>query len=248
MDQQKSEMPTPAATQPRILLVEDDSEISALVSTFLRNNGLQVTTTDRAGTIDGILLRDRIDLLLLDLSLPDEDGLDVCKRLRARSNLPIIMLTARSKDIDRIVGLEIGADDYLSKPFNPRELLARIHAVLRRGGIVSRTPRAVSELLFDGWCLDLNTRHLLNNSGSRVVLTGAEFDLLRVFCENTRTPLSRDDLLDLTQGRKANMYERSVDLLVSRLRQKIELDPKEPVYIQTIRSAGYQFTPDVTPK
>lgn len=248
VDQQKPEMPITPVKEPHILLVEDDSEISSLILTFLRGNGMQVTTTDRASTIDDILQQNQIDLLLLDLSLPDADGLDVCKRMRTHSDLPIIMLTARSKDIDRIKGLEIGADDYLAKPFNPRELLARIRAVLRRGGIGAAGTKTVGELHFDGWRLDQNTRHLLNKSGSRIVLTGAEFDLLWVFCENTRKPLSRDDLLDLTQGRRANMYERSVDLLVSRLRQKIENNPKEPVYIRTIRSAGYQFTPEVTPK
>lgn len=240
-------MATGLANAPHILLVEDDTEISGLVSRFLHNNGLRITTTDRGGEIDEILSQNRIDLLLLDLSLPDEDGLDICKRLRKHSNLPIIMLTARGKDTDRISGLEIGADDYIAKPFNPRELLARIHAVLRRGGREIRSSEPASELLFDGWRLDLNTRYLHNHTGSRVVLTSAEFDLLRVFCENPRQPLSRDDLLDLTQGRKANMFERSVDLLVSRLRQKIEADPKTPTYILTIRSAGYQFAPEVTP-
>jgi two-component system, OmpR family, response regulator len=175
--------------------------------------------------------------------LPGEDGLSICGRLRASSNLPVIMLTAKAEDVDRIVGLEIGADDYLTKPFNPRELLARIRAVLRRGTADSVTgSRGDSVLAFDGWRLNPNIRQLHDPDGARVALTGAEFDLLFVFCERPRRVLSRDQLIDLTQGRAAGPFERSIDVLVSRLRQKMEKEPKKPRLIQTIRSGGYMFS------
>lgn len=231
-----------------ILLVEDDREIGEFVSRFLLANDMRVTTIGCGRDIDRVLSQKSIDLVVLDIALPGEDGLSICARLRATMpNLPIIMLTAKSEDTDRIAGLEIGADDYLTKPFNPRELLARIRAVLRRGGIGAAEDSSLETLLnFDGWRFDLNTRHLHNQEGARIILTGAEFNLLRVFCERPMIALSRDQLLDLTQGRTANLYERTIDILVSRLRQKIEPNPKEPVLIQTIRSVGYQFSTKVT--
>lgn len=232
---------------PHVLLVEDDREISTLVSRFLRANEIRVSTTGDGREIDRFLKDNQIDLMILDLMLPGEDGLSICRRLRSSSSLPVIMLSSKSEEIDRIVGLEIGADDYLTKPFNPRELLARIRAVLRRGAFdTTDANHSGSVLKFDGWCLDPNIRQLRNPEGVHVALTGAEFDLLLVFCERSRRTLSRDQLLDLTQGRVANLFERSIDILVSRLRQKMEKDPKVPTLIQTVRSVGYMFSPEVT--
>lgn len=231
---------------PHILLVEDDREIRTLVSRFLRANDMRVSTTADGREMDRALRDNRIDLVVLDIMLPGEDGLSICRRLRASSRLPVIMLTAKGEDIDRIIGLEIGADDYLTKPFNPRELLARIRAVLRRGIIDTvEGARTGSILTFDGWRVDPNVRQIYDPNGARVALTGAEFDLLLVFCERPRRVLSRDQLIDLTQGRTAAPFERSVDVLVSRLRQKMEKEPKEPMLIQTIRSGGYMFSPAV---
>jgi two-component system, OmpR family, response regulator len=231
---------------PHILLVEDDREIRKLVSQFLRDNGVRVTTSPNGREMDQALKDNRIDLLVLDIMLPGEDGLSICRRLRASSNLPVIMLTAKGEDIDRIVGLEIGADDYLTKPFNPRELLARIRAVLRRGANDTVVEfRGDSIFTFEGWHLDPNIRQLHDPDGARVALTGAEFDLLFVFCERPRRVLSRDQPIDLNQGRSAAPFERSIDVLVSRLRQKMEKEPKDPRLIQTIRSGGYMFSPAV---
>lgn len=229
---------------PHILLVEDDSEISALISRFLKNNKFRVSMTDSGRQIDAILAHNKIDLIVLDLMLPGEDGFSICARLRKSSTIPIIMLTAKSEEADRIAGLELGADDYLAKPFNPRELLARIRAVLRRGSVQPDEDQDVV-LVFEDWRLDLRRRQLHDPQGVRIILTGAEFKLLQVLCQRSRQTLSRDQLLDLTQGRAANLYERSIDILVSRLRQKIEIDPSEPLLIQTIRSAGYIFSADV---
>jgi two-component system OmpR family response regulator len=230
---------------PHVLLVEDDREIRKLVSGFLRANDIRVAATADGREMDGALKENRIDLVVLDIMLPGEDGLSICRRLRASSNIPVIMLTARGEDIDRIVGLEFGADDYLTKPFNPRELLARIRAVLRRSAANIVDGARTGVLTFDGWRLDPNIRQLHDPDGARVALTGAEFDLLLVFCERPRRVLSRDQLIDLTQGRAAAPFERSIDVLVSRLRQKMEKEPKEPKLIQTIRTGGYMFSPAV---
>ncbi len=189
------------AQSPHILLVEDDREITALVSRFLSTNNIRVSTAADGRAMDKILKDRNIDLIVLDIMLPGEDGLSICRRIRASSALPIIMLTAKGEDIDRILGLEIGADDYIAKPFNPRELLARIYAVLRRGAFhVLLDNPARQALTFDGWQLDRRLRRLQNSEGVRVSLTGAEFDLLLVFCERPQRVLSRDQLLDLTPG------------------------------------------------
>lgn len=231
---------------PHILIVEDDRDVSALVARTLRSNEMRVSVAANSRTMDKALVESRIDLLVLDVMLPDEDGLSICRRLRASSNLPIIMLTAKAEDVDRIIGIEMGADDYLTKPFNPRELVARIRSVLRRsvGNSIDAAYRG-NVLTFDGWRLNRHTRQLHNSDGARVALTGAEFDLLLIFCERPRRVLRRDQLIELTQGRIANPFERSVDILISRLRQKMEKDAKEPVLFQTIRSGGYMFSPDV---
>jgi two-component system, OmpR family, response regulator len=231
---------------PHILLVEDDREICALVSRFLQSNDMRVSTAGDGRHMDQMLKDKRIDLIVLDIMLPGEDGLMICRRLRSECKLPVIMLTAKDEEIDRIVGLEIGADDYMTKPFSPRELLARIRAVLRRGAASPvDDKRASAALRFDGWHLDPNVRQLHDADGVRVALTGAELDLLLVFCERPRRVLSRDQLIDLTKGRVAGPFERSIDVLVSRLRQKMEKDPREPTLIQTIRSGGYLFSPEV---
>jgi two-component system OmpR family response regulator len=233
---------------PHILLVEDDRETRALISRFLQGNDMRVSALGDGRDMDRLVRDNRIDLIVLDVMLPGDDGFEICRRLRSSSNLPVIMLTAKLEEVDRIVGLEIGADDYMTKPFNPRELLARIRAVLRRGGgagVIGGTGSA-AVLQFDGWQLYPHVRQLLDPQGARVALTGAEFDLLLVFCERPRRVLSRDQLIDLTQGRGAAPFERSIDVLVSRLRQKMERDPREPTLIQTIRGGGYMFSPEIT--
>jgi two-component system OmpR family response regulator len=235
------------AATPHILVVEDDREISALVARYLGANECRVSVVQDGRGMDKALAESRIDLIVLDLMLPGEDGLSLCRRVRAQSSIPIVFLTAKGEEIDRIIGLEMGADDYLSKPFNPRELLARIRAVLRRRtGEARPEPDAGGNVLsFEGWRLDLALREVSSPEGAKVAVTGAEFDLLHAFCERPGRVLSRDQLLDLTQGRVAGPFERSIDVLVSRLRQKIERDAREPQFIKTIRSGGYVFTPRV---
>ena len=234
---------------PHILVVEDDREISALVARYLRSNDCRVTVAGNGRDVDHVMNGSRIDLIVLDLMLPGEDGVSLCKRLRTHSQVPIIMLTAKGDEVDRILGLEMGADDYLSKPFNPRELLARVRAVLRRSTITALNPATSSAhvLSFLGWQIHRVLRELRNPAGARVTLTDAEFGLLQVFCERPGRVLSRDQLLDLTQGRSAGVFERSIDILVSRLRRKIESDPHYPSIIKTVRSGGYLFTPAVEP-
>jgi two-component system, OmpR family, response regulator len=238
-----------AQPPPSILVVEDDRETRALIAKYLRANACNVTTATDGREMVRAMTDRRVDLLILDVMLPGEDGLSLCRKVRADSQTPIIMLTARGEDVDRIVGLEMGADDYLPKPFNPRELLARINAVLRRQA-AAQTASATSgatALVFQGWRIDLRLRELRNPSGARVAMTSAEFDLLRTFCERAGRVLSRDSLLDLTQGRHAGSFERSIDVLVSRIRRKIEPDPQDATMIKTVRSGGYMFTPRVDP-
>jgi two-component system OmpR family response regulator len=230
---------------PHILVVEDDREISALVARYLRANACRVTVAGDGPAMEQALREARVDLVVLDLMLPGEDGLSLCRRLRTTSNVPVLMLTAKAEEIDRIVGLEIGADDYLGKPFNPRELLARIRAILRRGS-GGEDETGVRSLNFLGWTLDVSLRQLVSPEGARIAVTGAEFDLLHALCLRPGRVLSRDQLLDLTQGRAAGPFERSIDVLISRIRQKIERDPRNPEIIRTIRSGGYLFTPEVT--
>ncbi|MBL8838483.1 MAG: response regulator [Alphaproteobacteria bacterium] len=237
---------------PQVLLVEDDAEISRMLSRFLVENGFRVLAAGDGKGADHTLQDHVVDVVVLDIMLPGEDGFSICRRLRANSHLPIIMLTARGDEIDRIVGLEMGADDYLTKPFSPRELLARIRAVLRRvgngnGGDQARPagePRA-QVLTFDGWRIHSGLRQLHDPAGVRIGLTGAEFDLLLTLCQHPRRVLSRDQLLDFTQGRSAAPFDRSIDVLVSRIRQKIEADARDPQFIKTVRLGGYVFTPEV---
>jgi two-component system OmpR family response regulator len=241
--------PNQMTKQPHILVVEDDREISALIARYLRTNDCRVTLAGDGREVDRLLDGNRIDLIVLDLMLPGEDGLSICKRLRQHTQVPIIMLTAKGNEVDRILGLELGADDYLVKPFNPRELLARIRSVLRRSTISALNPlvQTARVLTFLGWQIDRGGRELRNPDGTRVTVTDAEFSLLQVFCERPGRVLSRDQLLDLTQGRSPGVFERSIDILVSRLRRKIESDPQHPSVIKTVRSGGYLFTPPVGP-
>src|SRR6201987_1366462 len=234
-------------TTPNILVVEDDRETRTLIAKYLRTNACNVATAADGREMVRAMTDHRVDLLILDVMLPGEDGLSLCRKVRAESQVPIIMLTARGEDVDRIVGLEMGADDYMPKPFNPRELLARINAVLRRQQAAHNASaiEGAHALSFQGWHIDLRLRELRTPEGARVAMTSAEFDLLRTFCERPGRVLSRDSLLDLTQGRNAGSFERSIDVLVSRIRRKIEPDPQEASLIKTVRSGGYLFTPSV---
>ena len=228
-------------TFPTILVVDDDREIRTLLAEYVGANGFRtLTAADGAGmwrTLDS----SHVDLIVLDLTLPGEDGLTLCRTLRARSSLPVIMLTARGDPLDRILGLEMGADDYMAKPFEPRELVARIRNVLRRTQALppSLQPSEVLRMCFAGWTLDLAARHLVSAQGTVVMLSGAEFRLLKVFLEHPNRVLNRDQLLNLTKGRDADPFDRSIDLQVSRLRQKLGDDAKAPTLLKTVRSEGY---------
>jgi len=231
---------------PHVLVVEDDLEISRLVSRYLRSNDCYVSVSGDGRNMERLLEDSRIDLIVLDLMLPGEDGLSICRRLRTHSQIPVIMLTAKGEDVDRILGLEMGADDYLAKPFNPRELLARIHAVLRRArSAASLSVARARSLTFLGWRIDSALRQLRDPRDVLVAMTSAEFDLLQALCERSGRVLSRDQLLDLTHGRVSGSHERSIDVLVSRLRRKIEADIHNPEIIKTVRSGGYLFAAPV---
>ncbi len=229
-----------------LLVVEDDHEIRGLIARSLRDNGWRVSLARDGREMDSVLAAGSIDLIVLDVMLPAEDGFSLCRRLRVSSTVPILMISAKGDDIDRVVGLEIGADDFLAKPFNPRELVARVRALLRRSAIAQVQPAVQArQLRFGGWTLDTRLRTLENPDGAFTTLTPAEFDLLRVMCERAGRVLTRDQLLDLTQGRAAGPNERSIDILVSRLRRKIEPDPAQLPVIRTVRSGGYEFMAEV---
>lgn len=229
-----------------ILIVDDDREIRALLADYLDGHGYRCTAVSGGAAMWPALAGDTFDLIVLDLTLPGDDGLVLCRTLRAQSDVPVIMLTARGAPVDRILGLEMGADDYLAKPFEPRELLARIRSVLRRVRGASTSHRAPQKLRFGQWILDLTARHLVDADGVIVALSGAEFRLLRIFLERPDRVLTRDQLLDLTQGREADSFERSIDLQVSRLRQRLRDDARSAQLIKTVRSEGYVFTGAVT--
>ncbi|MEZ6931834.1 MULTISPECIES: response regulator [Aeromonas] len=233
---------------PHILVVDDHSEIRDLLKRFLEQHGMRVSCARDGKEMKRLLDEREFDLLVLDLMMPGEDGLTLCRELRVKSRLPIIMLTAMGEETDRIIGLEMGADDYLAKPFNPRELLARIKAVMRRTQAESQpVPEALTrDLRFDRWLLDINRRELVDEEGVGMSLSTAEFDLLKVFLERPQRVLSRDQLLDLARGREAVAFDRAIDTLVSRLRRKLERDPKNPELIKTIWGGGYLFAADVT--
>jgi two-component system OmpR family response regulator len=232
---------------PHILIVDDDAEIRDLVARFLKNHKIRVDTAADGRAMRTLMEGARFDLVVLDLMLPGEDGLSLCRRLRVETTVPVIMLTALGEETDRIIGLEMGADDYLAKPFNPRELLARIRAVLRRTGSAARPIDGAhgQMLVFDGWKLDLAKRELRAPDGALVALTAGEFDLLAAFAERPKRVLDRDQLLDLTKGRAAAAFDRSIDVQLSRLRRKIEADPQDPSLIKTVRGGGYIFTSGV---
>ena len=232
-------------TKPdHILLVDDDAEIRALLSEYLSREGFRVTAVADGRSMDEALEDNRFDLAVLDLMLPGEDGVSLCKRLRTRSILPVIMLTARGEEADRITGLEAGADDYLAKPFNPRELLARIQSVLRRSRTLPEdvTPEQARQFRFSGWKLDTLTRQLVSGVGVTTPLSGAEYRLLCVFLHHAGQVLSRDQLTEMIRGRGSHMpFDRSIDVQVSRLRQRLGDDGRVPALIRTVRGEGYVF-------
>ena len=232
--------------KPHVLLVEDDAEISRMLTGVLSESGFSVATVASAVEMDAVLGRVAVDLIVLDIMLPGEDGLSICRRLRGASAIPIIMVTARGDAVDRIIGLEIGADDYLPKPFDSRELVARIRALLRRaqGGRESAPTRP---LRFAGWRIDPASRQLRDPDGVQVAMTSVEFDLLAALCRHSGQVLSRDQLIELTHSGLASPVQRSIDVHVSRIRQKIEPDPDNPRYIKTVRLGGYMFTERVEP-
>jgi two-component system, OmpR family, response regulator len=230
---------------PHLLVVDDDREIRDLLSKLLTRRNYRVSTAKGEAEMRRVLATSRVDLIVLDLMLPGKDGLTLCRELRASKSTPVIMLTARGDATDRVVGLEIGADDYLSKPFDVHELEARIRAVLRRVGNGGGNEPEATTLSFAGWKLDAQQRHLVSPDGAIVELTSGEFDLLQVFAERPQRVLSREQLLDLTKGRAAMPFDRSIDVQVSRLRQKIEANPKRPEILKTVRCSGYLFTPAV---
>ena len=229
-----------------VLIVDDDREIRELVSTYLKKNGLRTSTAADGRQMRSFLDANVVDMIVLDVMMPGDDGLFLCRELRSGKHkaTPILMLTARDDEMDRVIGLEMGADDYLAKPFAARELLARIKAILRRTRMLPpnlQISEAGQILSFGTWRLDTVGRHLLDVDGTEIALSGAEYRLLRVFIDHPQRVLNRDQLLNLTQGRDAEVFDRSIDLLVSRVRQRLGDDAREPTYIKTVRAEGYVF-------
>ena len=233
---------------PHILVVDDHADIRDLLKRFLEQHGYRVTCARDGREMKKLLEHSTIELIVLDLMLPGEDGLTLCRELRVHSAIPIVMLTAMGEDMDRIIGLEMGADDYLAKPFNPRELLARIKAVLRRSQPHEEinNDEKVMRYHFAHWQLDMARRELIDTDGLSISLSTAEFDLLKVFLERPQRVLSRDQLLDLARGREAQAFDRAIDTQVSRLRRKLERDAKNPELIKTVWGGGYLFAAEVT--
>ncbi|OJY72108.1 MULTISPECIES: response regulator transcription factor [unclassified Rhizobium] len=235
------------AACPHILIVEDDVEIALMLVELARDNGFEAMPVGSGGAMDKALRQRRFDLVILDGMLPGEDGFSICRRLRAAGPMPILMLTALREDVDRIIGLELGADDYVTKPFNSRELIARVKALLRRASY-GNTPDAGdpnTRLTFADWIIDPKARQVLDPEGAEVLMTTAEFDLLLAFCRNPNRILAREQLLAMTHAGSAGPIERSVDAHISRLRQKIEPNLKEPSFIKTVRLGGYMFAAKV---
>lgn len=232
---------------PHILVVDDHRDIRDAVSRYLERNGMRASVARDANEMDRMLATGRFDLVVLDVMMPGEDGLSVCRRLAAGGRVPVLMLTALGEETDRIVGLEIGADDYLAKPFNPRELLARIKAILRRAARAEPAAGALTggRIGFAQWVLDTDRRALVARNGAETALTTAEFRLLTILLERPRMVLGREQLLDLTAGRAAAAFDRTIDNQVSRLRRKIEKDPARPEILTTIRGGGYCLAADV---
>lgn len=230
------------STSEHVLVVDDDPQLRELLARYLGEQGFRVSAVADAHAMDALLKHELPDLLILDLMLPGEDGLSIARRLRASYSFPIIMLSARGEEVDRIVGLEVGADDYLPKPFNPRELLARIRAVLRRPHL-KQTTSSNSLIRFGAFELDLE-RHALKRNGAELDLTAGEFALLRILVEHPNQVLSRDRLIDLLKGYDRSPFDRSIDIRVTRLRRKIEDDPGKPRYLRTVWGEGYMFIPE----
>lgn len=233
--------------QPKLLIVEDDARTRTLLERYLKEQGFAVLSVSNGRRVDETLAAHPVKLIILDLMLPGEDGLSICRRLRSKGeDVPIIILTAKGDEVDRIVGLEVGADDYVAKPFSPRELVARINAVLRRRTTVTAhgAPSAVSQVVRFGQCeLNLSTREL-SRAGTTLVMTTGEFAVLEAFARHPHVPLSRDRLMDLARGKEHGVYDRSMDVQVSRVRRLIEDDSSKPRYIQTVWGVGYVFVPD----
>ncbi|MGI9278579.1 MAG: response regulator [Endozoicomonas sp.] len=232
-----------------ILVVDDHSEIRDLLGKYLGQHGYEVSLAEGGRKMRKVLENHSVDLVVLDVMMPEEDGLSLCRTLKEQGGPPVIMLTALGEETDTIVGLEMGADDYVSKPFSPRELLARIKAVLRRLEhlpSLDRKPAEASKKTFAGWVLDIHQQQLERRDGLLVPLSTAEFRLLEVFLGHSRKVLSRDQLLDMTKGREALPFDRSIDNQISRLRKKIEPDPKSPSLIKTVWGGGYSFTAEVS--
>jgi two-component system, OmpR family, response regulator len=245
---EKTEANRKMETAPHIAVVDDHKDIRDLVGKYLSQQGLRVSLADGGIALRKLLESNTLDLIVLDIMMPGEDGLTLCRELRASTQVPIIFLTAMSEETDRIVGLELGADDYLVKPFNPRELLARIRAVLRRVQslpLQERQSIKAKAIKFDRWTLDVGRHELTGPNGIAIALSTSEFRLLKAFLEHPGIVLSRDQLLDLTAGRNAEIFDRSIDNQVSRLRKKVEQDPKSPSYIRTHWGGGYSFTAEV---
>ena len=230
-------------TPDHILIVDDDAEIRSLLGEYLRKNGYQAGVAANGKAMWAALARGKVDLIVLDLMLPGEDGLTLCRKLRTESDTPVIMLTARGEETDRIVGLEMGADDYLAKPFSPRELLARIKSVLRRTRSLPQNlrPDEARAITFAGWRLDTIARHLVSAEGVVTSLGGAEYQLLRIFLSHPNHVLTRDQLMVLSKGRESEPFDRTVDLQVSRLRHRLGDDSSDPQIIKTVRGEGYVF-------
>ena len=229
---------------PHILVVDDHNDIRDSLAKYLRKNGYRTSTANDGQALRKCIVKSAIDLVVLDVMMPGEDGLSLCRYLRETEDIPVILLTALAEEMDRIIGLEIGADDYVTKPFNPRELLARIKTVLRRGARIpaARESPEVKRLKFDRWIFDLGQRELIDDQDVAIALSAAEFALLAALAERPGMTLSRHQLLDLTQGRDAVLFDRSIDNHISRLRRKLERDPKSPDLIKTVWGRGYIFT------
>ncbi len=238
-------------TTDHILVVDDDRDIRELIVDYLLKSGYRATGAANGKEMRAVLDKQAVDLVVLDIMMPGDDGLTLCRQLRSgqHKDLPILMLTARHDDMDRILGLEMGADDYVVKPFVARELLARIKAIMRRFRTLPpnlQVTEAGRIIAFGDWQLDTSARHLLDPTGTIVALSGAEYRLLRVFVDHPQRVLTRDQLLNFTQGRDAELFERSIDLLVSRVRQRLNEDARTPLYIKTARSEGYVFSMPVS--
>ncbi|MBR9868223.1 MAG: response regulator [Oceanospirillales bacterium] len=233
---------------PHILVVDDHQEIRDLISRYLSEHGYRVSSANGGDEMKAVLQTSAIDLIVLDIMMPGDDGLTLCRYLREQGQIPIIMLTAMADQTDRVVGLEMGADDYLSKPFFPRELLARIKAVLRRTESMPPRQKAFDDdiICFDIWKLDVSRRELIGPDSVAVPLSTSEFKLLSTFLAHPKRVLSRDQLLDLTRGRQADVFDRSIDNQVSRLRRKIETDPAHPELIKTVWGGGYMLSVDIS--